>query len=110
MIHTDYRIEEHIDTTTAKLIGGKDNIREFVMLDPKARFRAYKSHICLMQDLPKTIQLYTEINPKLFEPSKSQMEILQGQGRIYYNTKRFFILLLLLMTSKYTILYSSYDA
>ena len=29
------------------------------MLDPKARFRAYKNHICLMKDLPETIQLYT---------------------------------------------------
>ena len=29
------------------------------MLDPKARFRAYKSHICLMKDLAETIQLYS---------------------------------------------------
>ena len=29
------------------------------MLDPKARFRAYKNHICLMKDLPETIELYT---------------------------------------------------
>jgi len=59
MRSTDRRIEAHIDDQTARLIGGKENVSEFVMLDPKARFRAYKSHICLMKDLAETIQLYS---------------------------------------------------
>ena len=57
--HQDPKIWTQIDSTTLEIIGGPDNIRQFVMFDKKNRFRNFHNYICLMNDLAKTINLCT---------------------------------------------------
>ena len=70
--HQDPKIWTHIDATTLQIIGGPDNICNFVMVDPKARFRYFQDHICLISDLSKTISLCTKHTaPEPYLPSYS---------------------------------------
>ena len=86
----DPRIWQNLDASATRVIGGKENIREFILSDPQERFKAFRSHLCLITDLARAISLHNEAGgpTRKEEHSIEPGERVKGKARRPYTAHR----------------------